>query len=109
ETFRPGPNQRARAVLGGNQGPLGFASGVDPDHRHPGIGLVNEPVRLSNRHERRIVPAYVIPVPLNQAQRRPLDDGDRLVIFVEMARERRSGLEAPVTAANSYRTEAALK
>ena len=72
---------------------VGPVAGVDPDHGHRLQGEVDEIVAAALGYKRgRVARQFVAPA-FDDAGRRSLDDGDRLVELVAMAGEASSGLK----------------
>src|SRR5580658_3192794 len=88
---------------------VGPVAGVDPDHGHRLQGEVDEIMATALGYKRSRVARQLVALPFNHAGCRPLNDGDRLIEHVAMAREASPRLELTVAATNSLCTKISVE
>ena len=87
---------------------VGPVAGVDPDHGHGLERQVDEVVAAALGDQRGGVAREFVAPAFDDAGRRSLHDGDRLVELMAMAGQTRTGLEHAVAATDSLRAEVGI-
>src|SRR5262245_7358417 len=84
-----------------DNGTIRLVAGIHPDHRHRSIRAIQKAMWPALRNARRVIPGYHILATGHLTNRRPRNDGNRLVVSVIMTWQRRAWLEEAITAADA--------